>query len=176
VHEPIKIVQRGINTQGLLWALHSNPQLWNQHTGRTQSPDSPHHGLDDIWVRFGNTAAAQNGLPHVAEWYEAADTLGVKPFLRDLVRMVDGDVLGGVLITRIPPGATCKPHTDEGWHALEYQKYALQVSSAPGQAFCFDGIELETQPGDIFWFNNQQKHWVLNPTPYERITLIACIK
>jgi len=173
---PIQLIQRGINVQGLLWSIHSNPQLWNQHTMRTAHPDSPHHGLDDIWIRYGKGEEALKGEAHESEWYDAADVLGVKPFLRDLMRAVDGDVMGGVLITRIPPGATCKPHQDLRWHALEYQKYGLQVASAPGQAFCFEGIELETQPGDLFWFENQSTHWVINPTNYERITMIACIK
>lgn len=174
--EPIRILRRGVDAQWLLWALRANPHLWNENTGRTQHPSSPHHGLDDIWVRYGTCDDAMAGKPHESHWYEAADVLGVKPFLRDLMRSVDGDILGGVLITRIPPGATCKPHQDLGWHALQYEKFALQITSAPGQAFCFDGIQMETQPGDLFWFNNQMTHWVTNPTDYERITMIACIK
>lgn len=172
----IKLIANGINVQPLYWALLKNPQVWNQQIGRTQHPESPHHGLDDIWIRFGKTKETLRGEPHVSEWYESADVLGVKPLLRDLVRYVDGDILGGVLITRIPPGSTCKPHVDMGWHALQYEKYAIQIASAPGQRFCFEGQELETAPGDLFWFNNQQLHWVENPTNYERITLIACIK
>lgn len=174
--DKIKLISSGINVQPLYWALLKNPQLWNQHTMRTAHPGSPHHGLDDIWVRFGKTDAAMLGEAHASEWYEAADALGVKPLLRDLMRLVDGDVLGGVLITRIPAGATCKPHVDSGWHALQYEKYAIQIASAPGQKFCFEGQELETAPGDLFWFNNQHLHWVENPTNYERVTLIACIK
>ena len=174
--EKIKLLNRGINVSAIYWALQENPQLWNQHTSRTEHPDSPHHGLDDIWVRFGGEKDATNNTAHMPNWYEAADVLGLKPFLRELMHSVGGDVMGGVLITRIPPGATCKPHTDNGWHALEYQKYAVQITSAPGQKFCFEGEELETRPGDVFWFNNQHLHWVDNPTNYERITLIACIK
>jgi quercetin dioxygenase-like cupin family protein len=174
--EKIKLLASGVNVQPLHWALMKNPQLWNQNRGRTESPESPHHGLDDIWVRYGKCEGAMDGQPHESHWYECADVLGVKPYLRDLLRTVDGDVLGGVLITRIPPGATCKPHVDLGWHALEYQKYAVQIASAPGQKFCFEGQELETAPGDLFWFNNQHTHWVENPTNYERITMIACIK
>jgi hypothetical protein len=174
--DKIKLISRGINVQPLYWALLQNPQLWNQHTMRTAHPDSPHHGLDDIWIRYGKTHEAMRGEAHVSEWYEAADVLGVKTLLRDLMRFVDGDILGGVLITRIPAGATCKPHVDDRWHALQYEKYAIQIASAPGQKFCFEGQELETAPGDMFWFNNQHLHWVENQTNYERITMIACIK
>ena len=84
--------------------------------------------------------------------------------------------MGGVLITKIPAGKECKPHTDPGWHARYYEKVAIQIQSAPGQAFCFEGESLETRPGDVFWFDNAFTHWVTNPTPYDRITLIACIQ
>jgi len=93
-----------------------------------------------------------------------------------LFAAVGGTRLGGVLITRIPAGKTCKPHEDKGWHADFYKdKYAIQITSAPGQRFCFDDIEFESKPGDVYWFNNSFKHWVPNPTPYERITMIVCI-
>ena len=172
----IKLISQGAHVAPFLWALQAHPGLWNQHTTRTESPDSPHYGLDDIWARFGDPARASDGSPHDSFWYPAADVLGIKPFCYDLMRMVEGDELGGVLITRIPPGATCKPHTDPGWHARYYQKYAVQITSAPGQRFCFEGEALETKPGDVFWFDNQFLHWVENPTPYERVTLIVCIR
>jgi quercetin dioxygenase-like cupin family protein len=174
--EKIKLIGRGANVQPLYWALMTNPQVWNKQTIRTEHPKSPHYKLDDIWIRYGDEERCIDQKPHMPHWYPEADVLGIKPLLRDLVRQVDGDILGGVLITRIPAGATCKPHVDDGWHAKFYEKYAIQIASAPGQKFCFEGQELETAPGDVFWFNNQHLHWVENPTPHERITLIACIK
>lgn len=174
--DKIEILRSGIDVSNILAALRRNPQLWNEHPARTESPDSPHHGLDDIWVRFGSDEDAKTGRPHFPQWYESADVLGIKPFLRDLMHSVGGDILGGVLITRIPRGETCKPHQDRGWHALFYEKFAVQIAAAPGQRFCFEGEAVETAPGDLFWFNNQHMHWVENPTPYERITLIACIR
>ena len=173
--KPLELVARGVNVQDLYWKLLANPQLWNENDKRTQDPSSPHHGLDDIWVRFGEPD--QNPRqPHDSIWYPSADILGVKPMIMRLFAAVGGTRLGGVLITRIPAGKTCKPHEDKGWHADFYKdKYAIQITSAPGQRFCFDDIEFESKPGDVYWFNNSFKHWVPNPTPYERITMIVCI-
>lgn len=172
----IRLIDSGINVSAIYWNLLSHPELWNQHTTRTESPDSPHYGLDDIWARFGGSDRAVDGAPHYAEWYPSADVLGIKALCLDVMRAVGGVELGGVLITRIPAGQECRPHTDDGWHALHYQKYAIQIASAPGQKFCFENEELETRPGDLFWFNNQSKHWVKNDTPYERVTMIICIR
>lgn len=174
--ENIKLLHRGLNVAPIYWALQQHPELWNQHCERTCDPNSPHHGLDDIWARFGPPDAAESGRPHDSVWYPAADILGIKDLCLDIMRKAGGVELGGVLITRIPAGQMCKPHTDLGWHALRYEKFGVQITSAPGQKFCFEDGYLESRPGDVFWFQNQPLHWVINDTPYERITMIVCIR
>lgn len=172
----IELLQSGLPVVPIYWSLQQHPELWNQHTARTEDPASPHHGLDDIWARYGDPARAVDGAPHDAFWYPAAETLGIKQLCLDVMHAVGGVELGGVLITRIPPGAMCKPHTDPGWHARRYDKFGVQITSAPGQRFHFDEESLETKPGDLFWFDNQYTHWVTNPTPYERVSMIVCVR
>lgn len=174
--ERIKLLAEGLPVAQIYWALLEHPELWNQHKTRTEQPDSPHHGLDDIWARFGNPERASDGQSHDSLWYPSADLLGIKPICLDLMRRVEGVELGGVLITRIPTGAQCRPHTDPGWHARRYDKFAVQITSAPGQRFCFESESMETKPGDLFFFDNQYQHWVTNDTPYERVTMIVCIR
>ena len=171
----IKLLHSGLDVNPVLWQIRQNPQLWNVNTGRTASPESPHHGLDDIWLRFVAPELCATGKPEDCVWY--TDKLGcANVFCYFLMSMISGDELGGVLITRIPPGGRVKPHTDTKWHARRHQTFGIQIASAPGQVFCFEGESLETKPGDVFWFNNQHTHWVDNPTPHERITLIVSIR
>jgi hypothetical protein len=170
----IQKIAGGVNVSALWWALAEHPELWNRNPERTAPENSPHNGLSDIVVRYGKDL--KNHGPHESVWYPSADIIPVKPLVYELAAAVLCEQLGGVLITRIPPGAACKPHVDGGWHALNYEKFAVQIASAPGQTFCFEGESLETKPGDVFWFDNQHTHWVTNPTPYERITLIITLK
>jgi len=172
----IERIASGLNVAPIVWALQQHPELWNTQRARTEDPASPHHGLDDIWARYGDPERAVDGQPHDARWWPSADLLGIRPTCLDLMRAVEGVELGGVLITRIPPGREVRPHTDPGWHARRYEKYGVQITSAPGQLFCFEGEQLETRPGDVFWFDNAHTHWVTNPTNYERITMIVCIR
>lgn len=170
-------VMENVPVAQLYWSLMQRPELWNQRTARTEHPDSPHHGCDDIWLRFGQSGEGEDALrPHDAVWYPEAADLGVKPLCYDLMRFAMGDELGGVLLTRVPAWHRVEPHVDNGWHAKRYEKFAVQIAAAPGQRFCFEDEELESKPGDVYWFDNQHTHWVENPTPYERVTLIVCIR
>ena len=173
----ILTLARGINVMGLQLQLKRNPQLWNTRKERTQNPTSPHREVDDIWVRYGGGSYEESKKPHESVWLEAADCLSeAKTHARAIMNLVHGDALGGILITRIPPGGKVYPHCDHGWHAETYDKFALQISSHQQQAFCYADGEHVTLQGDLYWFQNQQEHWVYNDSPIERITMIVCVK
>lgn len=166
----------------LLVSLKQHPELWNEHRARLEQYASPHGGVSDIWVRYNdiNNYAGDLGAfnnEHDSVWYDAARKLPeAKAIALHLMAQFGGERLGGVLITRIPPGGRVEPHTDSGWHAEYYEKFAVQLESAPGQSFNFDGEQLEPRPGDVYWFNNRVQHWVINDSAYDRITMIVCIK
>jgi hypothetical protein len=170
----IRKITGGANVAPLLWALQANPQLWNENDQRTRDGESPHCDVDDIWLRYSATPTEPG--PHDSVWYPAAKLLPVREIVYPLMAFVHGEQLGGVLITRIKAGQQCRPHKDDGWHARYYEKFAVQVQSAPGQFFCFEGERLEPMPGDVYTFDNSHTHWVTNDTSHDRITLIVCIK
>ena len=171
----IRKITHGVNVAPMMWSLRRNPHLWDEQPLRTQSPDSPFYETNDIWARFA-APGVDFSQPHDSIWRSPSDVLPVKELVYPLMNMIKGDRLGGVLITKIPAGKAVKPHTDPGWHARFYDKYAIQIDSAPGQEFCFEGESLVTLPGDVFWFDNSYPHWVTNPTQYDRITAIVCIR
>lgn len=173
---PIRKIFTGADVEPLRAALAAYPGLWDQRTDRTAVEDSPHHGLSDIWARFADPKTMQPDGAHDSIWYPPADVLPVRQIVFPLMAMVWGERLGGVLITRIKPGQVCKPHTDPGWHARYYDKFAVQIEAAPEQAFHFEGVSLVTEPGDVFWFDNSRTHWVTNDSQRDRITMIVCIK
>jgi len=174
---PIKLLQGNINVMPLHWSLKCNDGLWNRNKARTESTESPHHDLSDIWVRFSKDGIEYQDIHHEAVWYPDMEKLdGLKDIIFSTMSYVQGESLGGVLITKIPPGKECKPHIDDGWHARHYEKFAVSIASHPSQEFCFENASLVTKPGDLFWFYNQYTHWVTNPSDEARITLIMSIK
>ena len=177
----LKHLFRGLNIVPIVSAIQRNPQLWNKYTIRTESKESPHGNLDDIWLRyndFSNFTGDREAFNHEHDsvWYESSDVIPVKPLVMHLMASVRGERLGGVLITRIPAGGRCLPHIDGGWHAGYYEKFAVQLEGDFKQAFCFDGEEFSAVPGDAYWFDNSQTHWVNNDSEKDRMTMIVCIK
>lgn len=172
----IRLLRHGLNVEPLRAALEAHPELWDQRTERTAAAESPHHGLSDIWARFADPATMREDGSHDSIWYPPADVLPVRDIVFPLMAGVRGTRLGGVLITRIRPGQICKPHTDPGWHARHYDKFAVQIEAAPEQAFHFEGEKLVTRPGDVYWFDNAYTHWVTNDSQHDRITMIVCIR
>ncbi|GAA0260617.1 hypothetical protein GCM10009126_27580 [Rhodanobacter caeni] len=179
---PIFQIAHGFDVAPLLAQIDAHPDVWNRHTMRTEAYGTPHAKIDDIWVRynawenFTGDIAAFNG-PHASTWYPVVNDIpAVKPLVFDVMRLVEGEQLGGVLITRVPPGGRVEPHIDDGWHASYYHKIAVQLRGNAEQAFCFDDAELRPMPGDVYTFDNSQRHWVVNESHDERITLIICIR
>lgn len=174
-------IASGVDVLPLSLALKRHPELWNAHRMRTEHDTSPHHGVDDIWVRYNNLDnyqcdAQAFAQEHDSVWYPAAAVLPINGIIFDLMRRVEGERLGGILITRIPPGSQVKPHTDYGWHAEYYDKFAVQIESDPAQVFAFEDGSFAAAPGDVYWFDNRHEHWVTNDSKIDRITMIICIR
>ena len=142
-----------------------------------------HGEVSDIWVRYNawenyNGDLASFNEPHVSEWYPIAREYPALIFLvNDVLGHLPPVELGGVLITKIPPGQRVMPHSDHGWHAEYYNdKFAVQIKGNAEQAFCFEEAQLSALPGWVYWFDNQRVHWVTNDSDEDRITMIICTR
>lgn len=178
--KPINLLWSGVDVSGLVAELEANPQLWDANPFR-RTEGSPHIELSDIIVRYNDWANFKDRVSfneeHDSLWWAAYQHLpSIRKLVFDLMHRLCGERLGMVLITRIPPGGSCKPHKDAGWHSRYYDKYAIQIKGDERQAFCFEDCELVTKPGDVYSFDNSFTHWVTNDSDEERITLICSIK
>ncbi len=172
----IELIVEGVDVAPMVAALEAHPELWSQFTTRTENPESPHHGTQDIWARWADPATVQSDGSHMSTWFPPAGVLPVKEMAGQVMALTGALQLGGVLITRIPAGESVKPHVDTGWHAGYYEKFAVQVAANEKQAFCFHGEKLVTKPGDVFRFDNSHEHWVTNDSDEARVTAIFCIR
>jgi hypothetical protein len=178
---PIKLLSTGFPVSQCLQEIDSNPDVWDRYTLRTAGY-TPHSKISDIWIRYNawenyQGDRARFNSEHDSVWYPAVAQLpSVRSLVMDVFNYVQGERLGGVLITKIPPGCMVRPHIDTGWHATYYDKYAVQLRGDNRQAFCFESVQLSTMPGDLYTFDNSKLHWVVNNSDEERMTLIICIR
>lgn len=168
--------------------LDAQPGLWNEHTRRRDVAGSPHARMSDIWVRYNDAAPFERSGdwrgfndPHIPVWYPAWHALpAMRPIVFGIMAAVEAEMLCGVLITRIPPGAGIDRHTDESWHVQYTDKIYVPIRSAPGAVFGAEdavGIEeLNPEPGSVWLFDNRVPHWVANTSAEDRITLIVCVR
>lgn len=178
-------VADNIDVLPLLMALHTNPQLWGQEGYRKDTPGTPHTGMTDIWVRYNDITKYKesgdftnfNG-PHISKWYPAYDHLPhIRPIAFGLMARFQAVGLGGILITKIPPGGRVEPHIDEGWHAEFYNtKLYVVLQSNP---YCRNRVGDEVvfmKTGEVWYFDNSVEHEVINEGTDDRITLIICMR
>lgn len=179
---PIQKLWRRFQVVPALQELDRHPDLWNRYGHRTKVYATPHSQVDDIWVRY-NDYARYTGDPsffsdeHDSVWYADSDKIpAVKDLCMELMAEVRGERLGGVLITRVPPGGEVAPHIDHGWHARYYDKFAIQLMGNQDQTFWFEEAQLSALPGECYTFDNSKLHAVYNRSDAPRMTLIVCIR
>lgn len=175
-------IASGLAVAQLAAALNRQPELYGRH-GQRAYGESPHNKMTDIWVRFNDfkNFDAANPAAFVAEhesvWYPEYYALPqLRPIIFDLMGFVEGERLGGVLITKLPPGGKIEQHVDSGWHATYYDKFYVAIQNEKGATFDFEDAVIDPTPGDVYWFDNSKPHGVTNDSARDRIALIVCIK
>lgn len=158
----------------------NNDHLFGEYSARKYA--SPIHAqMTDIWLRYGDIREmiksgdySKIASEHDSIWLK--DLPECKRLCFKIMSLVDGERLGGVLITKLPPGGQILPHNDSGWHADYYDKYYVPIENSKGAVFGFDDGVIDPDLGDAWAFDNSYNHWVDNNTDQDRIAMVVCIK
>ena len=170
----------GVDVTPLNAAIARQPELWNANTLRTKHPHTAHGQVDDIWVRF-NEVDPQNPLTVVDDTecinYPAMFKLPqIRPLLFGLMKIVEGERMGRVLITKMKPGTRINPHVDMGAPADYYDRYHIVLASTPGCVFRAGEEKVWMRPGEVWWFDNKQEHEVVNNGTDDRTHIVVDIR
>lgn len=173
-----------VNVMPLLLSIQRQPELWNRHRQRKEAANGIHAEMDDIWLRYNDYRpyeAMGSWLSfndeHDSVWYKEYYALPeVRPIVFNLMAQTQAERLGGVLITRIPPGGVIKPHADVGWHVDYYDKFYVTLQGHPMQEFWCDEEVISPRQGEVWWFDNRKMHHVENKSTEDRMTLIICLR
>lgn len=178
-----KLIASGVDVSRVNAELAAYPEMWGARGYRISDPTSPHHGVPDIWLRHRNLNELDrpnsHHEPHFAEFYPEWWALpSLHPIVYGLMAHMKAVYLGGILITKIPPGESVKPHSDAGgWHAeFNNHKLYLVLKANP---FCInycDGEAENFRQGDVWEFSNLVDHSVVNNGDTERQTVIISMR
>lgn len=170
----------------LLVQLAAAPDLWGQNRLRNLAQGGPHAEAPDIWVRYADvTKYGPDTYGRMADdpvhvWYPAWRRLpALRPIIFGLMAHVEGESIGGIWITKVPPGRQVYRHRDWGRHCDYHDKYYVTLQSHPAAGFFCDGDGhfegITPTPGECWLFDNHKPHWVENHSNVDRLTLIVCI-
>lgn len=158
----------------LALALQQHPELWDQNNVRKTFDNSPHRAVSDIWLRFNQRIGKNVGNELQMVNYPAWNSLtAARPIIFDLLRRIEANQLGRVMITRLGPGKRILAHSDVlGKYAHFYNRYHVVVRGLPGNIFRAGGDEVFMPTGSVWWFNAHEEHEVINNSEDDRIHLI----
>jgi quercetin dioxygenase-like cupin family protein len=170
-------IAEGIDVLPLRMELHRQPELWDAHRERKDTPGTPHRAMSDIWLRHA-ASAEEFRKPHFAKWYPSYGRLpSARKLIFDSMARANAEHLGGVLITRIPPGGRIEAHTDTGWHPTFYNcKLYVVLATNPQCVFRVEDERVSMAVGDVWWIDNTKEHDVVNDGETDRMTLIICMR
>ena len=177
-----RLIAAGVDVSGVNAEMDAAPELWGQNGYRIADPSSPHHGVPDIWLRWRDaadlTTPDAHTEPHFPVFWPAWERLpSLHAIVRNLSHVANATALGGVLITKVPPGKEVKPHVDDGWHARFYdQKYYLVLRGNPlCLNYCGEDVEV-FRAGDVWEYPNSVTHSTVNNGHTDRVTCIICFR
>jgi Aspartyl/Asparaginyl beta-hydroxylase len=177
-----ELVDSGIDVVPIVAQLEAHPELWGQQAARLGA-NSPHAESTDIWLRYRDVEsyAIQYGTnmahfcdEHESVWLPPSELIPAAVAIAD--QIAGNMALGGVLLTKLPPGARIARHTDHGWHAEAHDKFYVAVQARPGMKFCWDDGAIEAVDGEVYRFRNDVPHWITNESPVDRISMIVCVR
>ena len=179
----MRLIHQGLDVSPILAQLDAASEMWSQYDDRTTRAETAHGETSDQWLRYFPretlTGPAAYNQPGQCVFYPAWDRLpALHAVVWGLMASMRSVELGGILLTRLPPGGRILRHSDgEAWHARHFNCKCYVVLKANARCIVeCDGDEQVYRPGEIFELNNLLPHSMENGGTTERLTAIICMR
>ena len=166
-----KTVKSSIDVVPLLQQIADNPQLWNTNSARTSKFATVHYDVDDIILRYPGHGLDNWNLAPFNVLSEAV------PIVFAIASLVQCELLGRVVISRLPAGKEIPTHRDHiGTLPMFYSRYQIPLVSEENVVFYCGDEQLSMVPGNAYWFANTIDHSVINHSRADRLSMIVDIR
>lgn len=171
-----------VDVSELYAQLLENPDIWNRNSANVL-PTGPHRETSIILLHTKDeTENLEFGFSNFSDahdqvWYQAVETLpAAKKIAHTIMSALEGEVLGGVVIYKVPPGKMIYPHIDTGWHSEFYSKINVCIESNDSAFFGYIDEACVQRQGECHYFENNVAHGVVNEGKTDHIILVVCIR
>jgi len=156
-------------------ALSAQADLWDAIPDRQRSLGSAHHDTKTIFLRWcvgRDRHSAFHDLTAVPYASGASVWPVAEPLVETTKSLGNGVELGRVILTMLRPMGVIDLHADEGAYADYYERFHVVIQSDEGNVFVAGRESVWMHPGEVWWFNHKEPHYVVNGSDRERIHLI----
>jgi hypothetical protein len=170
----------GIDCVPVLLELNRAAHLWDRNPERRLYPGTPHEAMTDITVRYmpeDDVTMEARRLEHRNVFWPAWHALpALRPMVFALMARVQATELGGILLTRLPPGKMIQPHSDAGNWAPEFYNCKAHVTLAGSALVCCENEAVTFAAGTVWTFDNLLVHSISNEGDRDRIVVIVSMR
>jgi hypothetical protein len=141
------------------------PDLWKIMQIRQQYEGSAHIDTETIVMRGPDSI---EGIFDNLECvnFKVSDILpATVQLIRGIVGFLKAREIGRIMLVRLNAGGSIKPHVDEGAYARYFARFHLVLDSNPHCRFRCGEETVNMGVGELWWFNHQVTHSVLNQGP-----------
>lgn len=155
----------GLNTRPAMTELGRRPELWALIQLRQQYAGSAHVDTETIVLR--GPTSAENLFDNIesVDYAYFIELPAITQLIRYAIEPLHYRDLGRLMIVNLKAGGEITPHTDEGAYARYFARFHLVLESSPACIFTAGGESVHMAPGELWWFNHQVEHSVVNNGP-----------
>lgn len=164
-HPNFRRLIAGLDVQPALDELGQHPELWDLIQLRQQYAGSAHVDTETIVLR--GPTSPENLFDNLdCMHYAMIEQLGASAALvRHVIEFLKAREVGRIMLVRLKEGGWIRPHVDEGAYARYYARFHLVLDSNPTCRFACGQEKAHMAPGELWWFNHQLTHSVINNGP-----------
>lgn len=152
----------GIDVAPAIEELAAHPNLWSLVQVRQRYEKSAHVDTEAIVLRGPET------VENIFENLECINfpvfdqLMETRTLVRDVAEFIHAREVGRVMLVKLKAEGWIRPHVDEGSYARYFARFHLSLDSHPGCIFRCGEEKAYMEPGELWWFNHQRTHSVLN--------------
>lgn len=164
------LILDNIEVTSLLAELESNP-IWKEDSFYKTHEVEIFKDIDCITLRYANEGSQENKDSQVYKQFPS-----IKSAVFEIMTLVQGERLGGVMVNKIPPNGVIPLHTDGLPSEMYYHRFHLVLSTNDGVITTVGDSVLDMKVGQLWWFDNSVPHTIVNTGDTDRIHLVVDIR